>query len=335
MPYKMPIEDAQLVIRYVLEYLSKHKNSFAENDICFHGGEPSLLPVEYLESLWGQIRDSGMDIAISMQSNLYDLPDRLLQAIKKYDVRMSTSVDGPQGIHDRSRVDKSGEGTFLRVMKNIARCRENGVRMGLICTLNKFNCKSPKELYHFFKELGVPYKLNWVHKIGNGVNPLIHLSSSEVSNVLIQMLDSFLEDTSPTVFDDTSTEFMTGIMSGKMVSCSMMGHCQKEFVCIESNGDVYPCDAFSYLPNAHKYCFGNIMSEGASVFESDCRCALQLRDVSRVPKCSGCENASICNGGCLLDAEDGDYISGQSIFCDVYKRVFSHCREIKTLMANS
>lgn len=331
----MPLHDARLAVRHILDHLSAHQKESPENDICFHGGEPSLLPVDYLESLWSLIRNSGMDIAISMQSNLYSLSDKLLQLVKKFDVRMSTSVDGPQGIHDKSRVDKFGHGTFSRVMENINRCLECGVRTGLICTLNKYNCRAAKELYPFFKELGVPYKINWVHKIGNGVNPLINLSPHEVSEALVQMLDLFLADESPTVFDDTSTEFMTGVMSGKMVSCAMQGHCQKEFICIEANGDVYPCDAFSYLPNALKYRFGNILRDGTSVFNNCERCALQSRDVQGVHGCKGCENAKICNGGCLLDAEDGDYIHGRSIFCDVYKRVFSHCREMKKLMAIS
>lgn len=329
----MPLSDAKLAIDSILDFL--RTNDFQENDICFHGGEPSLLPVTYLATLWDRIKASMMDVTISMQTNMYAMSEELLQLAKHFDVRLSTSVDGPESIHDKSRIDKNGRGTFSRVVANLKRCQDLGVRVGVICTLNKYNCTVPRELYAFFKKLGVPYKINWVHKIGKGVNPLINLSSREVAVTLMELLDAFLADGEPSVFDDTSTEFMTGVMSGKMLSCAMQGHCQKEFICIESNGDVYPCDAFSYLPNAKQYCYGNILRDGIGVFEHSKRCELQSRDICAIDGCLTCENATICNGGCLLDAENGDYRYGKSIFCDVYKKVFSHCREIKQLMAES
>ena len=331
----MSLGDAKLAMGTILDFFKKHGQEFVENDICFHGGEPSLLPIEYLEALWDIIAKSGLDVTISMQTNMYAISEDLLELAKKFNVRMSTSIDGPQSIHDKSRTDQLGNGTFTRVVENLNRCRAKGLKTGVICTLNKHNCKKPLELYQFFKELGVPYKINWVHKIGNGLSPLINLSSSEISSTLISLLDAFLADESPSVFDDTTAEFMTGVMSGKMVSCAMQGQCQKEFVCIEATGDVYPCDAFSYLPNSSRYCFGNILTEGVAVFEHPCRCLLQERDVANIAHCAQCENATICNGGCLLDAVGGDYLYGHSTFCDVYKSVFSHCRKMCNLMAYS
>ncbi len=198
----------------------------------------------------------------------------------------------------------------------------------LFVQLNSYNWDKSRELYSFFKELAIPYKINWVHKIGNGINPNINLSNEQIASAVIGMLNEFLQDENPQIYDDTSSEFLLGVMSGKMVSCAMQGHCQKEFFCVESSGDVYPCDAFSYLSGADEYCYGNVLDKGKDVFTSKNRCVFQERDVSHILTCSVCENRKICNAGCLLDAESNDFLNTKSSFCSAYKKIFSYCRAI-------
>lgn len=323
----MPLEQAQQTIKTIVSYLKKIDDK--EKDICFHGGEPSLLGADYLANLYDIIRTADNKITISIQSNLLNIPDDLIKVFAEYDVRVSTSIDGPISIHDKFRKDKVGNGTFSRVMANVNNCQAKGLEVGLICTLNQSNCRIPEELYYFFKGIGLPYKINWVHKIGGGTDSVVNIDNSQLSTCIIQLLTTFLSDESPSIVDDTSIEFMIGTMSGKMVSCSMKGACQKEFICVEANGDVYPCDAFSYLPNAKKYCFGNIITDGEAVFNATNRQELAKRGPKTITECYKCKYQHLCHGGCLLDSQMENIIGSKNSFCEAYHTIFDFCAEFQ------
>ncbi len=132
-PTTMPLTSAKKVISTILAYYATLPCS--EKDICFHGGEPTILGVDYLSTLWQQIHDEDASITISMQSNMYNISDDLIKVAKENGVKISTSLDGPKEIHDSSRVDRTGRGSFERVMKNLMKCKDAGISLGIICTI--------------------------------------------------------------------------------------------------------------------------------------------------------------------------------------------------------
>lgn len=319
----MPLEDAIAVVDEILHYFTTLE--VEEKDICFHGGEPSLLKPDYLRTLFQRIRISDESIAISMQTNLFQLSEELLSVLIDYKVKVSTSIDGPENVHNVFRKDKNGNGTFSSIMENLNRCKEAGIDLGLICTLNSENSKIPDKLYSFFKDMALPYKINWVHKVGHGADPMVHINNKTLSNCIITIIESFLNDENPEVMDDTSLEFMIGIISGKMVSCSMKGSCQKEFICVEANANVYPCDAFSYLPGAKNFCYGNVLENGQKVFQNATREILARRGLTTISECSSCQYSHLCHGGCILDARTLDLVGTKSSFCEAYQDIFNFC----------
>lgn len=143
----MSLTSAHRVVETILAYYSTL--SCSEKDICFHGGEPSILGADYLNSLWRQIRQNDPTITISMQSNMYSISEDLINVAKENKVKISTSLDGPKGIHNISRIDHAGNGTFDRILANLQRCKDAGISLGVICTLNSYNWDKSKELYSF------------------------------------------------------------------------------------------------------------------------------------------------------------------------------------------
>jgi len=95
--------------------------------ITFHGGEPTLFPLERFEALCQSIhqikQQTHCNIALSMQSNGLLIDKNWLKVLKKYNVTLGISLDGEQQIHDKYRIDHKGRGTYLKTVAAIERLR--------------------------------------------------------------------------------------------------------------------------------------------------------------------------------------------------------------------
>lgn len=98
------------------------------HNIQFFGGEPLLntkiirLVCEYVTEKVKNM--SGMMPRFGLNTNGTILNDSIIELIKKYKIVVSVSLDGNKEIHDLSRVDLAGKGTYHRVINNIAKIQE-------------------------------------------------------------------------------------------------------------------------------------------------------------------------------------------------------------------
>lgn len=92
----------------------------------FQGGEPSLnwpalaAAVEHAERL-AEEKDKNVDFVVC--TNLLELPQEHLDFYRDHKIQISTSLDGPQALHDRHRIARIGGVTHAKVLQNIKRCR--------------------------------------------------------------------------------------------------------------------------------------------------------------------------------------------------------------------
>lgn len=91
-------------------------------EITFFGGEPTLnFPliqqvVEYVTAKQTVIHKK---VEYHMTSNGILIDDSMARFFAEHGIRVLLSIDGLQETHDRFRIDKSGKGTFDRVMKGM------------------------------------------------------------------------------------------------------------------------------------------------------------------------------------------------------------------------
>jgi His-Xaa-Ser system radical SAM maturase HxsB len=91
----------------------------------FQGGESLLnFPVvrHVVERANARNAGEGRDLAFVVASNLAGLTDDHLAFCRAYDVSLSTSLDGPRGLHNRNR-PKPGRDSYERAVAGIARAR--------------------------------------------------------------------------------------------------------------------------------------------------------------------------------------------------------------------
>jgi uncharacterized protein len=136
-------------------------SSPVETVIIWHGGEPLLLPTEYiLEVMRIQRRWLGHEIAEGavrniVQTNLYRVSDAHLDVLERENIAIGISMDVFGGV----RVDAAGRETETRVAANIERLQDRGVPFGGIAVLAAHTKDRLRRVYDFFEGLGAPLRV--------------------------------------------------------------------------------------------------------------------------------------------------------------------------------
>jgi uncharacterized protein len=125
--------------------------------IMFFGGEP-LLNVKLMERLceYIEVKTKGLSskpsIGIITNGTIFD--DEVASLLKRYSVYTTVSVDGPEAIHDYSRVYANGRGSFTDVSAIVDELKDNGLPFGFQSTITPAHMKmgyGVQELGEFFR----------------------------------------------------------------------------------------------------------------------------------------------------------------------------------------
>ena len=121
--------------------------------VVFHGGEPTLQPVQWYRDFLSYIERMAIShrktVDLAMQSNCRCLPSTFLGLFREKRISIGASLDGPPELNDLTR--SKGE----HVLRNILKLRDLGRLGGVICVLTERNCRRVGEILHFFESHGL------------------------------------------------------------------------------------------------------------------------------------------------------------------------------------
>ena len=126
--------------------------------VIWHAGEPLVLPVSYYESVFRaieELRPSSVEIRHSFQTNGTLVTKEWCDLIRRWNVGVGVSIDGPRHMHDANRVTRSGKGTFDRAIRGARLLKEEGISFHVISVLSKEALECPEELHAFYVEEGI------------------------------------------------------------------------------------------------------------------------------------------------------------------------------------
>ena len=121
----------------------------------FQGGEPlANFPtiqhiVEYANKHCGSKR-----IEYSLVSNLTLLTEDIADYLAKHNISVSTSLDGPQYLHNQNRPYKNGDGAYDDVIKGIKLCRNKKIIPGAIETTTRYSFSHVKGIINCYIDNG-------------------------------------------------------------------------------------------------------------------------------------------------------------------------------------
>jgi len=315
---KMSAETQERLVAAFLEY------SFPNSTFAFQGGEPTLCGLPWFQRLCElQVKHGspGQNVSNALQTNGVLLDADWCQLFREFNWLIGISMDGPEAMHDLYRKNRGGAGTWRRVLQSIEVMKKQRVEFNVLCVLSQANVHKPREVYKFFRSLGVD-NLQFVPlaEFDSDGKPLPYtISPEEYGRFLCEVFDLWWPQrrTMRIRYFDNIAEALAGQMPG---SCCLQQSCDS-YVVVEHNGDVYPCDFF--VESAWK--LGNVHEEGGFDTIARRRTRMEFARQKRIPHptCEACEFETICWGGCpstrrAQHGKPGDL----DYFCEAYRMVF-------------
>jgi uncharacterized protein len=309
-----------------------------EVSIAWQGGEPALMGLDFykraveLEQKFGR----GKTVGNGFQTNGTLLDEEWAQFFKQYNWLIGLSLDGPQHIHDRYRIDKGENPTWAKVEKVAKMLLNEGVAVNAMCCITDYSSNYAEELYNYYKSIG----LTWMQFIPvvetDKNNPKkaasFSLTDEKYGEFLITLFDLWINDfvngeptTSVRHFESVFYSYV-GLESPE---CSFQKECGS-YVVVEHNGNVYSCDFF--VDPGHR--LGNIMqSRIVNMLNSKKQNDFGKAKTLLPRKCKLCPWYSKCYGGCTKDRIKDPSDQRMPRFCEGYRMFFDHADERLKQMA--
>lgn len=304
-------------------------NSSRHTRLIFHGGEPLLINVQNWESMLTHLSKKNYPFTFSVQTNGTLLDENFVKLFKQFHVELGISLDGPKLLNDTNRILKSGEGTFTLVFENLLKLRDSGLSFGILLTLTKKNVTHLEEVYTFFKKHRMSFTLRPVFTTKHTMPMDLLISPREYSRAICRLFDLWFDDHNIDTFlieefASMIAQFIRPIEG--LVSCNFTRNCSEHFVCVDLNGDLYPCNRFY---GDVDFVYGNILDDKlVNVLGRISRpLSTRWRKLS-ISGCQKCEISRYCFGGCPGNAYyfNGDYFN-KDFYCPAYKKILRHVYE--------
>ncbi len=298
--------------------------SYPNTTFAFQGGEPTRAGLPFFEKLVRLQQQKGRDgqsVSNALQTNGVLLDDNWCQLFHDYKFLIGLSLDGPEEINDKYRYNKEGHGTYKWVMRGMEALKKNKGEFNVLCVLSSANIDKPRELYRFYKSLGVD-NIQYIPlaEFGQGGSRLpFTITPEQYGKFLVETFEEWWPERRKMRirFFDNIAEAIAGQKPG---SCTMHETCDS-YAVVEYNGDVFPCDFF--VESGWK--LGNVnLDSWPEIARRNRRYSFAGKKTLAHPDCQVCEYQSICHGGCpkFRHGPNGNF-SDLDYFCQSYKMIFA------------
>ncbi len=291
----------------VIATIREHKDDAPS--IGLHGGELFCLPNKDIEILLKETYKHGESVSIQTNATLID--DKKIKLLKKYNVSLGISWDGPGELC----AARPGTENVDKVIEKIAKEKIN---FGMIIVVSEANAgtkekreKLKKWILKMAKGYGIEARLNPCYK-----SKRWELSPKKRVEVYLDLAEFCLKNNitwSP--FTDI-TRALQGIEDRVCTfrGCDMF--CTQSATSVMGDGSVTNC-----MRTNEKYILLRDEKEYKTRMEI-------LREVSKENGgCRGCKYIEMCTGGCPTATIDDDWRNRTS-WCDVWYALFSYFENV-------
>ena len=302
------------------EILKKRFSNCSEIRLEFvSGGEPLLNSNIIIEAvLLAKKIFAKVYIYLVTNGTIYD--EKLLNFLENYNVAIGFSIDGPQEIHDKTRVYPNGEGSYLDVIANVKKTFNHSIRkryaktIWTVCVITT-KTNSLVEILENALENGFDAIEMRIAR-GPVTNPLfLSQDTIEYFKTLYCKLQSYIIDClkkgeiKSIIMLLNESDTWGKIIKRLLVKKLLFYRCAagKTKFSIACNGDIYPCDSFV---GSEEFKLGDATDlKNVNVF---CE-----KTIDKISPCQQCGFRYLCTGDCYYSS----YINCNDI-CHVDK---IHC----------
>lgn len=327
------------------EFTRQYIEAQTSDEILFtwHGGEPTLRPLEFyrramsLQRRYGQ----GRRISNALQTNGTLLNDEWCEFLSENGWLTGLSIDGPADLTDPMRRSAEGEATWERAMRGISLLKKHGCEWNAMATVNTANAKHPREFYDFFRSIGCRYLQ---------FSPVVERTARRPDGLALAAPDddpAICELADFSVSPDDWGEFLCGVFDEwvrsdvgevfvEMFDCILANYVGvTPGICIfardcghagvmEADGSVYSCDHYVFP----EYRLGDIRRATLTemLYGPQQTAFSRLKHGSLPRQCRECRFEFACHGECPRNRFCRDRYGnpGLNYLCRGYRRFFEH-----------
>ena len=313
---KIKVLDLKLLEKLIKEAFELSNNIV----ISWHGGEPTLVGVDYFKKYMEIIKKYKSDnhnIINMIQTNATLITDEMASFFKDNDFIVSISLDGDKNCHNKNRYNFNGKGSFDETMNGVNVLRRHGIFPPLIATVTQSTIKDGVRNFNFFVNNG--FREIKYSPVYDSTNDSFSISSDEWYKYLKEIFKEWLNLQDKTIKVREIDEILSWIAGKNLNLCSNMGMCLN-WLSIDEDGNIYPCE---YLRKDNPY--GNINNMNIKdVFYSDSYLSFKDKVLSMPEKCKKCKYLNLCHNGCPATR-----IKNNSL---VYDGIYVYCEQRKKLI---
>lgn len=332
LPHRMSFEVLEETMKQTMQQSGPHVS------IGWQGGEPTLMGLDFFKRAveFQQKYGTNQSVGNGLQTNGILLNREWAGFLKQYSVLVGLSLDGPEHIHDRYRLNAGGKGSWEAVVRNARMLLDEGVEVNALTVVNDYSANYADEIYAFHKEIGLSY-MQFIPCVEtdsrDASRPAPYSVSAEAyGKFLIRLFDLWQADfdgdratTSIRYFDSVLHKYV----GQNAPDCTLARACGLYLV-IEHTGDIYSCDFF--VEDAWK--LGNVMTGRLSdMLNSSRQIEFGNWKATIHDECKTCPWLRNCWGGCTKDRIRNPQEKGPNHFCRSYKMFFEHADTRLTEMA--
>lgn len=312
-------KNSQMMSTEIIDQIIEWLKDFRDDDVhfTFHGGEPLLAGYDFYKYSLEKLSQLPNVEGFSLQSNIWLLTPEMVDLFKKYNIAISTSIDGPEDINDYQR----GEGYFKKTMDNYKLAKDNGLNVNFVLTVTDYSKDFSDDLYDFFKDNQMNLKIHAALPSlrGDNADPWA-LDQEEHGKLLIDWLDKYLYDLDK--FSIMDLDHIAKSALRRRGTLCTFADCIGTTLAVGADGSIYPCYRFVGMD---EYVLGNVANYPSfdDLKTSDAWTKLQEFREYVGENCKKCRHLKYCEGGCpynaIVSAGTSKAVDPQ---CTAYKMIF-------------
>ena len=312
-----------LMVR-VREHCARH--GLERFSFIFHGGEPLLCGpqffVDFVAAARAALSPTVMPSFV-MQTNGTLLSDDWCRLLDELDIGYGISLDGPEAINDRYRVDHAGRGSYRDVRAGIeAAQRRPGGKVGVLTVIDVE--ADPIACYEHLKELDIS-TVDFLLPDATYDKPPPVRGETVYADWLIAIFDRWFAE-KPLPIRIRIFEEIIGEILGAPSTLDCLGAARNELLVIETDGGIEPLGILNICAPGFTKVGANVATHALDdALATELARAYQLSGSRLCATCASCPVGDVCGGGYLPHRYGaGNGFDNPSVYCDDLLKLITH-----------
>ncbi|MBI4682413.1 MAG: methyltransferase domain-containing protein [Nitrospirae bacterium] len=265
------------------------------------------------------------ELIVLTNATLFD--DKKIGALKKLvspKLLLQVSLEGPNAeIHDALR----GKGSFDKAVEGIRKLIDIGITPIVSTAISKLNEKDIAKTSRFLSKLGIQeHNVLWMHAKGRGASNLsdLYVPSDDIARAMKRLKKEYKEK--EMIFDNVES-LKVRVRTKRGRKNDLCNNCYEK-ICVNSDGNVYPCASLNGDKNFNA---GSVRNKSLKDIWLNSKAMERGRknSVQDKPECRDCYLEYFCGGGCTshsyyaseVDTGKGS-VKALDPYCSTYKALF-------------